>query len=413
VGQHPPAYYALLAIVSAALPDGVRVDLEVWIFRLVNVLLMAPLPLLVAGIVRRFGADTPAVITAAMMPLGIPQLGATGASVNNDNLLTLTGFLVVAGLSRVLTGDRRARTAVLIGTALAVGLLTKAWALLFVPVVALAYALVAYRTRRLLEPLRGLVTVAAVAALGGWWWLRNLAVYGAVQPAGHYERLAEPLAPAEAVSKFVGEAAEIPKRFWVMLSIRHPAGEPPFPTVLTTVLFVSLIVLALVPILRSRTYGARRLESLVLVSPFFLTAAVLLAQTWRLHLATGVPAGLQGRYLFVGLAGVLAMVAMTIASLVPRRARAAVPLVLGVAALTFSAAAVREVLRYHWAYRGSSLRDGLAAVAAWSPVSDAVLTTILALGVVSLLGSVLLAASALRRGQDRDLRALAPVGSER
>ena len=105
IGQHPPGYYGLLALVDRALPADTPYTTTVWMFRLVSVLLMAPLPWLLAATARRLGADPPAVVVMAVVPFLIPQLGALGGAVNNDNLL-IVACAVVAWLStRIATGD--------------------------------------------------------------------------------------------------------------------------------------------------------------------------------------------------------------------------------------------------------------------------------------------------------------------
>ncbi|WHP18343.1 DUF2142 domain-containing protein [Cellulomonas sp. ES6] len=374
LGQHPPGYYMVIGVATGVLPDSTPYDLEAWVLRLLNVLMMAPLPFVLALAARALTDQRAVVLTASLMPLAIPQLAALGAAVNNDNLLTIACAVVTLGAVLVARGDLRARTGVWTGLALAVGLLTKAWALLFVPVVVLAYVVALVRTRDLRRSLTGLVAAGAAAGLGGWWWIASLLRYGTLQPAGHVDHLPVPLEAADAWRTYVHDATVlVVSRFWAALSIRTPPDVPaadpsaqPYPLWLTGGLSVLALLLAAVVLVRRRTFGAGRADGLLLVTPFVLNVAVLVESTWGLYLATGVPRGLQGRYLFTSVAGLAVAAALGLGVLVRGRARRWLPLAVGAGALAFTASAMLKALEFHWA--GDSLLDRIASLGAWSPL---------------------------------------------
>lgn len=376
IGQHPPLYYWLLGKVIAASPQDVPAAATVWTLRLANVALLAPLPLLLAYGARRLGGSGPAVTTAAALPLAIPQLGALGGAVNNDNLLIAAAAATTVLCVSVLTGDLRRRTAVLTGLTLALALLSKAFALALVPLVVLSYLIAGRRHGQLRPALSGLGLAAAVAALGGWWWVGNLLRYGTLQPAGHASPLEDgPLGVIEALPGYASEAATlIPMRFWATLSIKRGDLPPPFPFWMTTILFVLLIAaLVAIPVLTRRyPMGLRALDATVLVLPFFAALLLVIEGTWGLYRETGIARGLQGRYLYVGLAGALLVLALAL-SRISRRSERFMPIVVTVAGLTFLAVSMRKVLGFHWADRNSTFADGVAALRAWSPVPDAIL----------------------------------------
>jgi small subunit ribosomal protein S36 len=114
-------------------------DRELALLRLANAAVVAPLPLLAWWAARRFGHDHRTGVVAAISLLAVPMLTHIGSTLNNDNLLTLLGAVLVALLAGVLRGDRSVRTAVLVGAVVALALLTKAFAAVFPPIVALAY----------------------------------------------------------------------------------------------------------------------------------------------------------------------------------------------------------------------------------------------------------------------------------
>jgi len=384
IGQHPPLYYWLLGNVLTAAPQDVPATATVWTLRLSSVALLGPLPLLLAHGARRLGGNRAAVITAAALPLAVPQLGALGGAVNNDNLLIAAAAATTVLTVHVLTGDLRYRIAALTGLALAIALLSKAFGLVLLPLVVCAYLVAGWRYRQLLPALRGLMLAAAVAALGGWWWVSNLLRYGTLQPAGHSPPRADgPLGVLEALPGYVTQAATlIPMRFWATLSIKRGDLPPPFPYWLTIALFVLFVAALLaIPILSRRFAGLRALDGAVLILPFFAALAVVIVGTWGLYRETGLARGLQGRYLYVGLAGAFLVLALAVRFLALRYQRL-VPITVLLGGLVFLTVSMRKVLGFHWGYRDSTLGDGIAALREWAPVPDVVLALI-ALGWVA------------------------------
>lgn len=399
IGQHPPGYYALLAGFLAVLPDDVPAHVTVWFLRLTSVALLAPLPLLLGHGARRLRAPPAAVVAAAAGPLLVPQLGALGGTVTNDNLLTAAAAVVTVLAVRIATGDLTRTAAVLTGGALAVALLTKAFALVLVPVVVAAYLLAGRRGGVLRTAAVRLVLAGAVATLGGWWWIANLVRYGTVQPAGHRPALpGGPLDPLEGLGDYWHEAViRVPVRFFASLSIQIGHQPPPFSYTLTTGLFTVMVVAAVVVLARRASFGLRRADAALLLAPFVGCAAAMIAGTWPLYLRTGEPLGLQGRYLFPGFAGLTLVLALGGPAMLPRRLRSSAAVAVVVAGGVFTGLSMRRVLGFHWAERDSSVIDGLRAIEAWGPAPGWLLW-LLALGYLGTLawvGRSLIASEAL------------------
>jgi hypothetical protein len=370
VGQHPPGYYVLLASAGTLLPAGTPADLQIWVLRMLSVALLAPLPVIVAAATRRLGGSPPAVITASILPLAVPQLAVVGGAVNNDNLLNAAAAWLALGVAVVATGDLRARTGVLLGLAAAVALLTKAFALTIVPVVGVAYLVAALRSGRWRAAATGATAYGATALLGGWWWVHNLVRYGELQPAGHMPARAEgPLSFSEGIGDYWERFVELmPGRFWAMLSIKG-GGDAALPWLVPVVLSVALIGFLVVAVARRHTFGAGRTDVALLVAPFFVTMAVLVASTWRLYTSTGNPRGLQGRYLFVALPGVFVVAALVLGRIPLLRSRGtALPVAVAAGALGFLAVCLVRAVSYHWGATDSSLTDAPGALVAWAPV---------------------------------------------
>jgi hypothetical protein len=364
--QHPPAYYILAAGAMAMIPASVHFDLVVLFLRMMGVLLMVMLPLLIALSVRRLGGNQAAMTVGAMLPLCIPQLAATSGGVNNDSLLNISSAIVLLGVVLVATGDLRLRTAGWLGLALALALFTKAWALLLVPFVGLAYLVAAGRSQRWMQAFFSLGFVGSLATLGGWWWLANLVQYGTLQPAGHFPPLLTgPLSFAEYGGEWLEVFAKrLPTRFWATLSIKP--GNP-FPLWLSIGASIVLLAGAFWMFVRQRTFRANRIDAILLCGPFLLALGVLMRSTWLLFARFDVTAGIQGRYLYFSLVGIATAFALAVVATASDRWRRWLPVVLWLVFVTYAGAAQLKVLTFHWGSKEASFAERWAALLAWSP----------------------------------------------
>ena len=406
ITQHPPLYYALQAGVLAALPGSADwpFDRTVGVLRLVSVLLMAPLPLLAWATARALRAPPIAAQTAALLSVSVPQLQRVGSSVNNDAAYTLAFAAVLLALARVAGGDVRRRTAVLTGVGVGVAMLTKGFALVLPLAVGLAFVVggrrsAAARGRSWAAGLLpGLLSLAVAFAVGGWWWLRNIVLYGTVQPAGwppSYREVLrlEPRAPGEPapLGPFVeGAYSRLSERFWGGLEINY-VGPETFPHWWTD----ALVAAAAAAVVAAVTCAGRsRLPLVVAVLvPFASTLGVVGYGIWTGYTYSLDFPGAQGRYLFGNLPSLAAAVALGLVVLA-RRAGRVVPAVAALLALGMQAAGLYSVLLRNWlpAYdgRGRVERYGeaLEGIVDYSPWPAAV--TVGVLVVTGLAGATVL-----------------------
>ena len=371
--QHPPLYYLLLSVVLRIVPgvDGWAFDQVVGFLRLCNVLLAAPVPLFVFAGARRLLAGAPGrwrravPVAAAAALLTIPQWTHLAATINNDNLLNPAAALLTVILIGVADGDRSLRSALWLGALLAVALLTKGLALVLPLWVAAAYALGWWRTRGPL-PWRPLATAAAVSLAGAWWWLVNLVVHGSLQPAGEAVPAVEGGSGAT-FGAFLRDwyAQFVFERWWGSFGwIDTPL--PDGVVAAATVTFAAGVAAAL--LLRWRGDRDTRADAALLLVPAGLLLVLNVRATWSYFAVTGIPAGIQGRYLYVGLAGVLICVALGYGRVLGA-ARRWLPLALLAAAAAMQAVGLLVLLGRYWGTPDGGLRDALAGVAAWSPWS--------------------------------------------
>lgn len=367
--QHPPLYYGVEAGILRLLPghDGWSWDVTVGVLRLLSVLMVAPLPLLAWAGAHRLTGSATAGTAACVVPLAVPQLSHIGSTVNNDNLLALLGGLVTVAVVHVLRGDRSLRTAAWVGVLTGAALLTKALALVLVPMVAAAYLLSWWRARRAAAgdpparpPLRPLALAGGLAvAAGGWWWAVNLLRYHTVQPK----------VPSFPPGKDIGPHNEVflrylfqgmTDRWWGSLGW-YEVNLPWRLVVVCTALLIGAFVLALV---RGGGWW-RRAELLLMLWPTLALFGVVGAQAASHFHRTHRVAGLSGRYLFAGVVGIAVVVGAAAALLPARVARWAAPVLL-LGALAVQAEAVRLSVRKFWLPPGG-LRQAWGALSSWSP----------------------------------------------
>lgn len=396
--QHPPGYYAVTAVVTSATltltpgADGWSYDQVVLAARLVGALAVAAMPWLAFAAARRLGAAVPAALAAAVVPVAVPQLAHVAGAVNNDALLALAvGGLTVTAL-RLAAGDLRARVGAGVGAIAAAGLLTKGFALFAPALVAPAAVLGGWRAHAAGQPAPAWRAAGAAAlaggialAVGGWWWLRNLAVHGTVQPSGIAD-FAPPAGFEPSLPAWLAEAAvQLPSSFWGQFGWRQ-ADLPTLAVVAAAGVLVAGIAVTMArgPAARPGRqlegpgrFGSRRWDAALALLPTVAIAGIVLAGAWRYHVDTGLTPALQGRYLLGGLVGLAAVAAAGWGRLTgadPGRWAGPdggpwLPLTALAGAVALHATAGWTILaRFYGPADGATVADRLAALAAWAPL---------------------------------------------
>ncbi len=403
--QHPPLIYAIGAALLSALPGSSHwaYDQQVWVLRLLNIIVVAPLPLLGWEAARRFGLRAPLAQAAAVMPLAVPGLTRVGATFNNDGLLMLSVSGLTVLLAGVLTGDMRRRTAVGVGLLLGLAFLAKALALPLVLVVAAAYLAGWVRPRRSrrhgprhhsrVVPTRvlrtppvspALLAIGIACATGGWWWARNYVLYGAIQPNGwatEPPRREPILLPKSFYTWYEYFWRTIISRFWGGLGMFEPPQLSPVAIVIATTAVLGCVIAAVVrrPVTGSapQGYGFARLRTsadgrpLVLLMPILLAYLLVGQRSYSEYLKYTQAIAIQGRYLYMGVVGLAVVTAFGLGRLLRAHERAATLIVL-VGALVMQAAALWAVCAYYWLPRGESVpplhvAEVVTVIGRWAP----------------------------------------------
>jgi hypothetical protein len=311
--QHPPLYYATAALLVRAWPgawDQMPFTHFLFALRLVSAFIIAWLPLLAWGLARALRAPPPVPVAAAALTLAVPGVIRVGGMVNNDGLLAVLTAAVLIGAVRIGRGDLSWRTAAWSGVLLGLALLTKGFALTLVVAMLLAYAVAWWRHRAFAwRPL--LVCWGVGFVVGGWWWLRNLVLYGRIQPQGYgvdaVQQIRGPrLAHRPPVGHFLSTIEDlVPRSFF------EPTGAAGFATLSrATALLLAFTTVALIAvslIAGVRRHGSRLLLLLILL-PLGFYLVLITAGSASVYFHYGTTPGLQGRYLY-GLVPSLAVLA--------------------------------------------------------------------------------------------------------
>ena len=414
MAQHPPLYYA----VAGTLERGVELvtgdpigafDIEAWFYRLVSVLMVAPLPLIIWTLGRRLGLPEPVGIAATLIPLAIPQYLHMGSVANNDSLLMLLFWLATPVVLRLADGDIRPRTAALAGLLTGLALYTKGFALVL-PLWVLAALLVALRRlgRQHLRQFTGAVVTYSVVTFvfGGWWWIANLVRYGEPLPSRQTDFVPPVPTDARDYGNFLeGWASATFRRFWGEFGWFDTHLPPVAIRAATAIVIIAVLVACL---RRDRVAGSPIGDRLLLSAPIILLVVVQFTLALRAYIQLGRMPGLQGRYWFGALAALATIVALGLANLF-RRATRLLPLAVLACAGVMNGLAVATILGHYWGAPGSAIWSRVEAVVAWAPLQGEVLLVGAAIGaVIAAVTVVNLVIIAVRH----DIAATGPGGTE-
>lgn len=388
--QHPPLYYVAAGGAERAVevvigdPDF---QLETWFYRMVSVLLVTPLPWIIWRVAALLGLPTVVAIAATVVPLTIPQYLHIGSSVNNDSLQLLLFWLITPLVIRVAGGDLSTRTAVAGGFITGLGLLTKAFAFVMVAWMLAALLVVLRRAGRsaLRDVGRATVVFSGVSfLLGGWWWARNLILYGELMPS-RFGRILPTVDEPRDFGEFLhawGSATT--RRFWGDFGWYDVHMSGVVVTIATVICLGAVIVCC---VRRDRVAGVPVGDRLLLAAPFLLLVAGQFGVALQAYLDTGRLGGLQGRYWFGALAALGVLIALGAANLVPKHTRH-LPLAVLSAVVVMQGFAVSSIAGYYWGEPRSALADRLRALVAWAPMPGEVIALAAVVAIVVVVGTV-------------------------
>ncbi|QKS16116.1 glycosyltransferase family 39 protein [Curtobacterium sp. Csp2] len=405
--QHPPTWY----LVGAGLLRLVGFRDLLWsdaflLVRFLDVAVVAALPVVSWATVRRLTGSPRAAVVGAAAVLAVPQVAAVGSVVTNDAPVLLLAGLVTLVTVRVLTGDDRRRTLVLLVLLLGALVWMKGTGLPAVPVVLLAVLVAGRRAGWRSAVLRTVVVGAGTVLVGGWWWIRNVLVFGRLQPDGFVGRSTAGFPPGRGpdLAEFTQVSWDtITRTFWG--STGHNAGHAvsPFLSDVATVLCV--VVLVAFAFRRGRTF----VPALLLAVLPLLLVLLQTATTWSSYLRTTGVNGTQGRYYFPALVALVALSALAWSRL-PRTEAGRGRLATGLVVTSLVVAVYGVWFQWRVSWEGGTILvtpGGVEAFAERGPVPPGV---VLVLVVLLVVGAVTAGALARRVTRPVARPVPAPVG---
>ncbi|HEY5456248.1 MAG TPA: DUF2142 domain-containing protein [Acidothermaceae bacterium] len=365
--QHPPGYFAIMAVAARAFDVINKTPhTALLILRLCSALLLAPLPFLTFRIGKLLGA-TPAVAAAAsFLPAGLPQLTHLGGSVNND-ALTITLGAAVTWLALEFVTRRAVRGwAIGLGVTMTALLWTKGTALPMLVVVAAAFLLRAKRfgVRRTI----GDALVATLCILPGLaWWVANVVRFGTLQPDGYPKSYLNLLPHGHiAVAHWLhGFFPGLTRSFFADFGWL----EAPPPTLVTVLLTLAVLVLIVVGIVRC---GERWATALLAQLSWIMALIAIMDTSYSASNRIGAIQGVQGRYLFVGVAAIAAILGVAVGP--GRPALGWIYALLPVLALITAALGLAAGVAHF--YVGNGFAGEVGTLSAWSPLRLRVLVPV-------------------------------------
>jgi 4-amino-4-deoxy-L-arabinose transferase-like glycosyltransferase len=363
MSQHPPLFYAIQAGAAriAGMP-GQPWPTQLLFARLLDVLMMLPLPWLVASTARLLVSSPGVAGATAFFPLALPQVPHIASSVSNDNLANLLAAVVAWLAVRLYVRGGGWRPALVLGLAMGLAAFTKGTTLVLLPLMAFAlYAApgVSGVMHRLYRSAAGL---GVAFATGGFWWLINLVRYGDLQPSGLTINAGLNPDPSRTPLNFFSHAAEAISESFVgrfsYLELTFSGGRAIY-------VVATIIVAAVAGVAVAR---GRRVLTLAMIAAPVMTLVFMFRSSYPWYVDFGLLPGLQGRYLFVCLVPLAALIAIFWDALMRVRwAWITIPVLVVGAGFT-AAAGLRVAMRGFYQGRDERFADVVIdRAAAWVP----------------------------------------------
>jgi 4-amino-4-deoxy-L-arabinose transferase-like glycosyltransferase len=398
-GQHPPFFYLMAAATSSLATIAIEepdLALRLWTYRLISVAVTALLPITYYLIASELTSNKWVRLASALLPLCIPGITLRdGSMINTDALLMFLISVSILMSLRIAKGDLSLRNAVVLGVFTGLAALTKGHALFLIPVLVVAYLIPLIRHRQLTRQwLRSALVASGITlVVGGWWWIRNLLVYGMIQPVRTAPDPPVGAPTLEGLDWLTEATQRLVGNFWGGgFALGGRAYMPLF-----WILTIFVVIACIAGWLRSSDRGTSSVSSLYAV---LLVASVIVSSAY-FSSERGRVVAVHGRYFFPGLAGVAPLIALGAATFIRRRTHW-LPTLFVVSSLTMTFLAIEFMLDQYWSSFGPGLAEQWSGVMASSPVAEAASTSILLLAAASLLTLLISAVLLGLRSEERD-----------
>jgi 4-amino-4-deoxy-L-arabinose transferase-like glycosyltransferase len=318
--------------------------LAIHLMRILSVLLGVSTVLVVYLMGLELFPSAPLIpLAAATIAAFNPQFVFISSVVNNDSLANLCAAVALWMMVRLLLGRTNRWTLLGLGLALGLGLMAKQSLLVLIPLAALVLAYASFRQRSLRMLLEaGLIVGGVVLFIAGWWYLRNLALYGdafGINAFVEY-RPGERIATVANMGELRVFLRKMHRSFWGEFGWANLPMPAWFYSALVGLYVLAAIGGGLAWIRKRQAHASPwSVWALLLVLPVLFLLWVV---TYGYRFGGS---GWQGRYLLPALPAIALLLAAGLAHLFDGR-RQAIPLVLiGLALLVLSVFALLHVIQ--------------------------------------------------------------------
>lgn len=266
--------------------------LAVYLGRLLSIVLGGVTLGAVYASARVFVPERPAVaVLAAGLTAFNPMFLFISASVNNDNLVTALNSLLLWQMLLMLRDGLSARRSALTALLLALTSLAKLSGLVIVPAIALASLYAAARRK----DWRGLLTLwllmgSVWAVVAGWWYIRNITLYGELFGTYTMATVAGPRAEPFTLATMLEEFEGFRVAYWGWFGAVNIIAAPAYYVVMDLVTAVGIFGLG-VHVWRRRTDRDHLVRTGLLALPLLIGTAAVIMWTAQTYAS-------QGRLLF-------------------------------------------------------------------------------------------------------------------
>lgn len=313
--------------------------LAVHLIRLVSVALGTASVALVCLLVHTIWPDRRwmALLAAALTAFNPMFLFITG-SVNNDNLMILLGTWTLLLTTRLLTEGLTTRRAITLAVVLTLGTLTKVSGVTLVPLVGLALLIHGWHKREWRQVITaGLVIGFIWLVLAGWWYLRNLQLYGELFGTHTMVQIAGPREAAVSLWQLGREWYGFWVAYWGLFGGVSILADPIFYQYAAVISWIAVggLVWWIVQTIRHKRWRDLLLPGL-LAAQIAITFAALINWTMQTY-------GSQGRLMFPVIGAISGLMALGLLNWLPEKCR---PVGAGMVGVPLLAAALIAPFRY-------------------------------------------------------------------
>lgn len=365
VASHPPLYYALCATLTWWVPDDIDFDEWAWpnphqtkgnadptvnknilvhtsaerfpwqgtpltmhISRLVSTLLGTVAVVATYGIAADIFPKQPWLVlgTTALTAFN-PMFIFTSARVSNDAAVTAFASLTIWGAVRLAARGLSRKGLVLTGAALGLAVLSKLSGVVLAPAVALALLFDSLRfwrqqsersSRQRIDVIIGRWGSAGlpVIMVGGWWFVRNVALYNEVMGIDSWLSHTDTVRTQPiGILQVIPELSGLEKSYWAVFGWFNITVAPWMYTAWQVLVRAALagLVLFLVDRWLSRRIPGEQTRGLAIVALAFISN---LGTVWRFIM---IVRGAQGRYLMPTTASISILLMLGLNRLLPKR----------------------------------------------------------------------------------------------